>query len=409
MDYQKIKQQIVLLEKKIKDLDGKPSLNEAEEDLREEMLSTVTELRNSLPSQARTMQNRRISSGNNGGFKNLGEQLLAVRNASIAGNQVDPRLYNVATGTGEVVPSDGGFLVGQDFSNELLANVFSTGQVAKLCRRIPISSNSNGLKMNGIDETSRVSGSRQGGILSYWSEEAGTLTASKPKFRQINLELKKLIGLCYASDELLQDAAALNAVIESAFVSEFGFALDDGIINGTGAGQPLGILNAGCLVTVAKESGQKAATLIAENVINIYSRLLPSATNPVWLVNKNVIPQLFTMSLAVGTGGIPLFMPAGGVSGLPYQTLFGLPIIVIEQASALGTVGDIILGDFSNGYLIAEKGGISSDMSIHVRFLNDENVFRFVLRIDGQPVIAAPLTPYKGTATLSYFVTLAAR
>jgi HK97 family phage major capsid protein len=89
----------------------------------------------------------------------------------------------------------------------------------------------------------------------------------------------------------------------------------------------------------------------------------------------------------------------------------GAPVIEIEQCETLGTVGDIILADFQNGYLIAEKGGIKSDMSIHVKFQYDESVFRFVMRVDGQPVRAAALTPFKGgaTATQSHFVALATR
>ena len=103
-------------------------------------------------------------------------------------------------------------------------------------------------------------------------------------------------------------------------------------------------------------------------------------------------------------------MPAGGVSGLPYNTLFGRPVLPIEQCASVGTVGDIILADL-NGYILAEKGGIQSDYSIHVQFLTDqENVFRFIMRVDGSPVLTAPLTPYKGTsATQSFFVALATR
>ena len=352
---------------------------------------------------------------NKDNFPTFGAQMSAVMRAGVPGGSVDPRLRNIraAAGSGlsESVPSDGGFLIQQDFSTELLQDVFQTGILAKKCRRIPISGNANSIKINGIDETSRAS-TRYGGIVGYWEDEAAEKTKSKPKFRKIELNLKKLIGLCYATDELLDDAAALEGVIRTGFVSEFGFLLDDAIINGTGAGQPLGILNAGCLVSVAKETNQTAATVVAENVINMYSRIFAqSRPNAVWLINQNIEPQLFTMSLAVGTGGIPIYMPAGGLSGQPYGTLFGRPVIAIEQAATLGTVGDIVFADLPNGYILAEKGGIQSDMSIHVRFIYDESVFRFVLRIDGQPVRASALTPYKGgaTATQSHFIALATR
>lgn len=344
-------------------------------------------------------------------FGSFGEQMAAVLMAGRPGGRVDPRLFNAATGLGESVPSEGGFLVQQDFSNELLQEVFSTGILASRCRRQPISGNANSMKINGVDETSRAS-TRYGGIVGYWEEEAAEKTASKPKFRKIELSLKKLIGLCYATDELLDDAPALEAFIRQAFVGEFGFLLDDAIINGIGGGQPLGILNAGCLVSQAKETGQKADTVVAENIVKMYSRRFAGQTqNYAWFYNQNIEPQLFTMSLAVGTGGIPIYMPPGGLSDAPYARLMGLPAIAIEQAATLGDVGDIILANFQNGYILAEKGGIKSDMSIHVRFIYDESVFRFVLRVDGQPVRASALTPYKGgaTATQSHFIALAAR
>lgn len=345
-------------------------------------------------------------------FGTFGEQMMAVMNAGIPGRSVDPRLHNIraaASGLNETVPSEGGFLVQQDFSNELLTQVFETGILASRCRRITISGTSNSMKMNGIDETSRAA-TRSGGILGYWEEEAAEKTASKPKFRKIELTLKKLIGLCYATDELLDDSAALESVIRTGFTSEFGFLLDDAIINGLGAGQPLGILGAGSLVSVAKESGQKAVTVVTENIIKMYARRFASQTgNYVFYYNQAIEPQLFTMSLAVGTGGIPVYMPAGGLSAAPYGSLLGRPAIAIEQAAALGTVGDIILANLPDGYILGEKGGIKSDMSIHVRFQYDESCFRFVMRVDGQPIRATALTPYKGADTLSHFIALASR
>lgn len=346
-------------------------------------------------------------------FGSFGEQMAAVIAAGRPGGSVDPRLRisAAATGMGETVPSDGGFLVQQDFTDELLQEVFTTGVLASRCRRIPISSNANGIKINGVDETSRAS-TRYGGIIGYWADEAAEKTASKPKFRKIELDLKKLIGLCYATDELLEDAAALEAFIRQAFVGEFGFLLDDVIINGTGAGQPLGILNAGCLVSVTKEAGQAAATIVAENIMKMYSRRFAAMTgNYAWFYNQNIEPQLYQLSLAVGTGGIPLYMPPGGLSEAPYARIMGLPAMAIEQCQTLGTQGDIILANFRDGYILAEKGGIKADMSIHVRFVYDESCFRFVLRIDGQPQRASALTPYKGgaTSTQSHFIVLETR
>ena len=344
-------------------------------------------------------------------FKSFGEQLVAVTNAARAGGPVDERLLDVtkAAGLSEGVASDGGFLVQTDFAAELLKRVYEMGQITSRCRRIPISAGANGLKINALAETSRATGSRWGGITGYWAAEAAEKTASTPEFRQMELTLHKLIGLCYATDELLQDASALEEIVRQGFSEELNFLTEDAIINGTGAGQPLGIMAGPCLVSVAKETGQAAATIVAENVINMWARLWArSRPSSVWLINQDIEPQLHTMSLAVGTGGVPVYLPAGGLSVSPYATLFGRPVIPVEYCQTLGTAGDIILGDFSQ-YLMIDKGGLESASSIHVRFIYDETAFRFVYRVDGQPAWNAALTPYKGTNTLSPFVVLAAR
>jgi len=425
------REDIKALMKKIGDIDAKVQgenrdFTDAEIALKNEIMDTVEEINKTVATLerqervARALEapeppatvprnSRPAAPDNSERFASFGQQLAAVVQADMPGGRIDPRLYN-ATGLNETTPSDGGFLVQTDFQSGLLQDVFNTGILASRCRRIQISGNSNGIKINGVDETSRAS-TRSGGIIGYWKDEAAQKMASKPKFRQIELTLHKLIGLCYATDELLQDATALEAFIRQAFAAEFGFLLDDAIIRGTGGGQPLGILNAGCLVTVAKEAGQAADTVVWENIVNMYARLFAqSRPNAVWLINQQVEPQLMKMAMSVGTGGVPVYMPAGGASQSPYATLFGRPVIACEQCSALGDVGDIIFGDFG-GYILAEKGGIESAMSIHVKFDYDESVFRFVMRVDGQPVRASALTPYKGGsgATLSHFVTLAAR
>ena len=338
-------------------------------------------------------------------FASFGEQLMAAYRAATPGGKVDERLTTrAASGLNESTPSDGGFLVQQDFVTELLKRTYETGILASKVKKIPISTNANGMKINAIDEDSRANSSRWGGVQTYWEGEADEITASKPKFRQMELSLKKLTGLCYATDELLQDAAALEAVIRQAFAEEFGFKIDDAILSGSGEGEPLGILNSGAIVTVAKEASQ-TDTITVENLIKMWNRLWSrSRANAVWYINQELEPYLYTLKI----GDKPVYIPAGGLSEKPYGTLFGRPVVPIEQCSAAGEVGDIILADIGQ-YLLIDKGGIKSASSIHVRFLYDENVFRFIYRVDGKPIWTKPLTPYKGSATVSPFVTLAKR
>lgn len=342
-------------------------------------------------------------------FGSLSEQLIAVMTAARPGGHIDPRLYNAASGLSESVAADGGFLIQTDFSTRLAENLFNNSIIASRCQRIPISGGANSVVINGFDETSRAT-TRSGGVLAYWVDEAAEKTASKPAFRRVELQLKKLIGLCYLTDELMMDAAALEAAVTGAFQREFDFRIQDAIINGTGAGQPLGVLNSGCLVSVGAETGQAAATVVAENIVNMYARRFASQTgNYAWFYNQNVEPQLHTMTLTGGTASTPIYMPPGGLSDTPYARLMGLPAYAIEQAQTLGTQGDIMLCNFADGYLLAEKGGMQTDLSIHVRFIYDESVFRFVIRLDGQPWRASALTPYKGSSTQSHFIVLDTR
>lgn len=339
------------------------------------------------------------------GFNTFGEfcQAVAVR----SGYQGLPETR--ASGLSEGVPADGGFFVQKDFSNQLIKAAFETGILAGKCRRFPLSGTANGIKIPAVDETSRADGSRRGGVRGYWANEAATVTASDPKFAQVELTLNKLFCLGYCTEELLQDAGALDVLLNQMFAEEIGFKLDDAIINGSGAGQPLGIMNAPCLVTVAKESGQANDTVLFENIVKMWSRLhAPSRGNAVWLINQDVEPQLFGMTLSVGTGGVPVYLPANGLSGSMYGSLFGRPVIPVEQCDTVGDLGDIVLADLSQYYL-ADKGGMQAASSIHVKFIYDETTFKMTYRVDGQPSWKSYITPFKSTNTLSPFVTLAAR
>ena len=347
-------------------------------------------------------------------FRTFGEQLTAVVRAGRTG-EIDPRLLQLRaiSGASELVPSDGGFLVQQDFAGEILQRSYEMGQILSRCRRIPIGANSNGLKIPAIDETSRATGSRWGGVQVYRTNEGGDLAAKKPKFRLMELSLKKLTGLAYATDELLQDASALEAIFSQAFQEELTFTMENEVMSGSGAGEMLGVMNSGALVSVAKETSQVASTFVAENAMKMWSRMWSrSRMNAVWFINQDVEPQLYQMNIKIknvaGTenvGGAPVYLPAGGISQSPYGSIFGRPVIPVEYCQTLGTKGDVVLADFSQ-YITIDKGGVQAASSIHVRFLNDEQTFRWVVRNDGQPTWHAPLTPFKGSNTQSPFISL---
>lgn len=341
-------------------------------------------------------------------FRSFGEELGAIARHYMGGG-TDNRLIRAPTGAGETDASAGGFLVQTDFASAVWTRAYDMGQILQRVFKLPISANANGIKLPAVDESSRATGSRWGGVQSNWVGEGDTTGATKPKFRLVELDLKKLMSIMYVSDELLQDQTALETIATTAFSEEIMFMSEDAIFEGDGVGKPKGVMTAPCLVTVPKDNGQAAATLSLNNISNMWSRMwIRSRPNAVWFINQDVEPQLYQLSQVVGTGGLPMFLPAGGINAAPYSSLYGRPIIPIEYASTLGAPGDIMLADFSQ-YVLADKRGMNAATSMHVRFLTDEMTFRFSYRVDGSPLWHTPLTPFKGSNTKSPFVVLAQR
>jgi HK97 family phage major capsid protein len=214
--------------------------------------------------------------------------------------------------------------------------------------------------------------------------------------------------LMYATDELLQDSALLTSSVMNNVPKALIVKTEGEVFNGTGAGEMRGIVGAGGTVTVAKETGQTAATIVAENILNMWKVALPGPTDYAWYCTRVVGAELQQMDKAVGTGGELVYMPPGGLSGVPYATLMGDPVVIVPYTSALGTVGDIIYGAMSK-YRYIDKGSILAAQSMHVRFIQSEMTFKWTLRNDGQPEQSNTVTSYNSEISQGYFVELATR
>ena len=334
-------------------------------------------------------------------FKSAGEFFRAVRMAEVSPATIDKRLLAMKApqGLNEAVPSGAGFLLPVNIADGVYSNMFPVGSVLSLMRPLPIEGNS--MTINAVDETSRVTGSRLGGVRGYWMAEAASKTKSQPKFRQIDLKLKKVAALCYATDELLEDVTYMSAWLNREVPQELRFLVENAFINGTGVGQPLGILNSPALVSVTRLDANKIQTV---DVLGMWARRLVGMNDYVWLANQSITPQLYTMTV----GQMPVFLPPGGLAGNQYGQLMGRPVIETEYNPALGSVGDLLLVSPS-AYAAIDKGGaVQAAQSIHVQFVTDETAFRFVYRVDGQPYLNSAITPFQGSNTQSAFVALLA-
>lgn len=365
-----------------------------------------------------------------------GRQLQAVRNIAIKQATDEDRaavkamagpMFAGPSGLNTDVPSEGGFLVAPERATTILQRSYMIGQILSRVFRMPIGAGSNGMKIPAIDETSRADNSRFGGIVSGWLGQGNTLAAGKPKFRELDLKLRKVGAFVYATDEQLADSIALEGWINRYLPLELMFRVEDAIINGTGANQPLGVLNSGAAITVVRKT---AGRILYDDIAAMWSRMWAgSRGNSVWLIDQGAEPQLETLNIAIGTAGVlaPVWRPAGvvpnagfvggvapdgsvgggpGTSGSQvYGTLYGRPVIPVEYMAALGTTGDIILVNFDE-YTLIDKGQVEQAVSLHVAFLTDEAVYRFLYRVDGQFNWNAPLTPKNGGATLGPLVVL---
>lgn len=351
------------------------------------------------------------------GFKNFTEFCHFAMRGSPGGQDanrgvVDKRLkWGVEKagpdGMSETVGADGGFLVPPEFASQIMQRVYDNDL---LSRCTGFTTGGNTLGIPAVDETSRADGSRFGGIQAYWDAEAQQATATKPRLSRVILTLSKLLALCYATDELLQDTGtALEQWLYNLFAQEITFKVGDAIVNGSGAGMPQGILNAPALITISKETGQAATTIVFENITNMWKRMwAPSRKSAVWLVHQDTEAQLMSLSLGIGTAGWPAYLPPGGLSDKPYGTIMGRPVLPVEFCATLGTAGDIILADLSQ-YLTLRKGEVQQDSSIHLKFDFAETAFRTIFRMDGKVWWTAALTPKNGTNTMSPFIALATR
>jgi HK97 family phage major capsid protein len=262
-----------------------------------------------------------------------------------------------------------------------------------------------------VDDTSHVS-SLFGGVQFYWTEEAASLTESTATFGKVVLDAKKLTGFFKVPAELLDDAPAFAGWFDSRVPKGLAWFEDVSFMTGSGVGEPEGFINSEASVQVAKESGQTAKTIVWENIVKMYSRMLPtSLKNAYWIASIDTFPELATMALSVGTGGGPVWIGGWSQPGsdMPPMTILGRPVIFTEKTPALGTTGDINFVDLSY-YLIGDRQQVRVDSSEHFLFQNNQVAFRLVSRVDGRPWLQSPLTPHNGSSnTLSPFVAIASR
>ena len=125
----------------------------------------------------------------------------------------------------------------------------------------------------------------------------------------------------------------------------------------------------------------------------------------IWISTPDLLPQLEAMTV----GQFPVYLPNTNLAESPYGMLKGRPLVLSEHASAFSSQGDLSLVSLRGYRTITKAGGIQTDTSMHLYFDADATAMRIRFRINGAPILSAPVTPPKSGNTRSHFVTLGAR
>lgn len=356
------------------------------------------------------------------GFKNITDQTRAIMTFYKQGQRSDdPRIVRVMglaekVRTGEIKApttfssegfgADGGFLLAPIFMQELYEWVFADEGLMNRCDMLTTTSNNLTIPKDETTPWGSV------GVIGAWTAEATQITQRKPQLGQDVMILQKYSVLVPATDEMLQDSfTGLGPYITRKAGANIRFAADEAIINGTGAGQPLGINNSPSVVTAtvpALQVGTGTPTVLLPNIAQMISRIpSQSLSRLVWLIHPSAYPQIVVLanansSLYIGPGEVE---NKAAIMG----RLLGIPVVISQHCQAVGTPGDIYLLDLSQYAVLTKGTGIEAAMSIHLYFDYNISTFRFNFRMAGQPWFKAPITSLYGNYQLSPFVNLALR
>ena len=233
-----------------------------------------------------------------------------------------------------------------------------------------------------------------------WTDCCGAINELDLVFNDVEVNCWKVAGYFAVCNANLEDSdVALATELIIALSKAIGLALDKAILYGTGTRMPLGVVTrlaqtsqpAGYSATARtwvdlhtsnikaiNSSGMTAAQLFAAIVADFgaakgkYSR-----GEKVWVMNEATYAELMAKTISVNADGNVV----AGLNGT-------MPVLggVIE---ILDFVPDhVIVAGYFDLYLLGERAGQKFATSEHVRFLQDQTVFKGTARYDGLPMIA---------------------
>jgi HK97 family phage major capsid protein len=294
----------------------------------------------------------------------------------------DMKAHYKQAGLNEGALADGGVFAPPEWGATVIE--FATQQSWLLSQVWRYPMNSNILRLPKLVQ---AAGNYFGGIQFYTPGEGELKESTKPVFEQMTWEAKKLIAVCYLTDELIYDSN-INIInyITGLFVRAFQYEMERRVIAGLGGaanGPCLGIINDPGINVVTR---QTAGTITIQDILNLDASLDESFNNLVWITRKAT--QITLMNIRDNQNR-PVFISDYGVftaQRMHPTTMISYPVHYTRNVPSIGEKGDIILGDPS-WYLLAMRQDLKIDQTEYVRWLYDETALRFVMRFDGAPAV----------------------
>lgn len=281
----------------------------------------------------------------------------------------------------ESTGTTGGFLVPNQISNELLELKVQKTVLRGLFSSVQVNS-----------DTLRIAAQTQG-LVAGWVAELAEKPVSELAFGEISTNVFQKAGMAVVTNQLLQDAnTSVQRLINNDLAKRLALLEEQAFLNGSGVGQPLGILNTNGVQTTPLTSTAIKDLLdaIITAITNIYTNFL-GAPNAIVMhprtwgrivsahINSGDEYLIAPPSQQLSAGGRTATdrLPGYGQGPYPVSSLFGLPVYTSPSVPITLATNQsaVIVGAFDEG-LILDHSGVSLAASEHVYFTSNQTIFR---------------------------------
>ncbi|RAM09524.1 phage major capsid protein [Limosilactobacillus fermentum] len=286
---------------------------------------------------------------------------------------------NVMNALKEGSDSDGGYLVPDEFENQLIQKLHQENVLRSISHVIQTSSGDHKIPVVASEGTAS------------WLDEEAAYTESNSSFGQVTLGAHKLGTLIKVSDELLNDSAFdLTNYISTEFARRLGDSEEEAFLTGNGTGRPTGILNDSNGAKDGVTAAAADAITFDELIDLFYSLKEPYRKNAVFLMNDSTVKAVRKLK---DQNGQYIWQPSVQL-GTP-DMILNRPVFTSQYMPTLSAGNKIALfGDFSY-YWIADRQGRTFKRLNELYAVNGQVGFLGSQRVDAKTILPEALTTLK--------------